>query len=38
LIDKINGQILASQYYKALKYARELVKYEQMLLTGIKAS
>lgn len=36
LIDKINGQILAGQYYKALKYSRELVKYEQMLLSGAK--
>jgi len=34
LIDKINGQILAAQYYKALKSARKLIKYEQSLLSG----
>lgn len=38
LIDKINTQILAAKYYKALKYARELIKYEQLLTSGIKAS
>jgi flagellar biosynthesis repressor protein FlbT len=37
LIDKINRQILAAQYYKALKNARELVKYEQRLMSGVNA-
>ncbi|MEN6487541.1 MAG: flagellar biosynthesis repressor FlbT [Smithella sp.] len=36
LIDKINRQILAAQYYKALKYARELIKYEESLLARVK--
>ncbi|MEN6373898.1 MAG: flagellar biosynthesis repressor FlbT [Smithella sp.] len=38
LIDKINRQILTSRYYKALKYVRELIKYEQLLTSGLKAS
>ncbi|MGV8058093.1 MAG: flagellar biosynthesis repressor FlbT [Smithellaceae bacterium] len=37
LIDKINGQILTAQYYKALKCARELIKYEQSLLSSTNA-
>lgn len=36
LIDKINRQILAAQYYKALKNARELVRYEESLLARVK--
>ncbi len=38
LIDKINVQILSAQYYKALKYARELIKYEQSIISGTKKS
>jgi flagellar biosynthesis repressor protein FlbT len=37
LIDKINGQILGAQYYKALKLARELINYEQLILSSSKA-
>ena len=37
LIDKINVQILGAQYYKALKFARELIKYEQSIISGTKA-
>jgi flagellar biosynthesis repressor protein FlbT len=36
LVDKINRQILAAKYYKALKYARELIKYEESLLACVK--
>jgi flagellar protein FlbT len=36
LIDKINEQILHAHYYKALKLSRELIKYEQALMTGAK--
>jgi len=38
MIDKINVQILSAQYYKALKIARELIKYEQSLMQREKAS
>jgi flagellar biosynthesis repressor protein FlbT len=38
LIDKINIQILNAHYYKALKLARELIKYEQSIISGAKKS
>jgi flagellar protein FlbT len=38
LIDKINAQILQAHYYKALKLSRELIKYEQALMTGAQKS
>lgn len=37
LIDKINRQILGAQYYKALKLTRELIDYEQLILSSSKA-
>jgi len=37
LIDKISSQILAAQYYQALKHARKLVDYERKLMAAVKA-
>ena len=36
LITRISEHILGAHYYKALKYARKLIKYEHMLLSGVK--
>lgn len=36
LIDVLSGQILAAQYYKALKTAGKLVDYEAFLLAKVK--
>lgn len=38
LIDKINAHILHAHYYKALKLSRELIKYEQSIISGMKKS
>jgi flagellar protein FlbT len=36
IIEKISKQILAGRYYKALKYSRTLIEYEDSLLSRVK--
>jgi flagellar protein FlbT len=36
LIDKLSGAVLDGQYYQALKVARELIRYEQELISNAR--
>ena len=36
-ISKISGQVLAKNYYQALKLSRKLIEYEQELLAHVKS-
>jgi flagellar protein FlbT len=38
IINKISEQVLLTQYYKALKITRMLIKYEQSIMQSEKAS
>ncbi len=35
LIDRINEKIVSNQYYQALKIAKELIEYEQEVISGV---
>jgi len=36
LIDQINGYVLTSKYYQALKLARKLIDYEQEVINSVQ--